>query len=80
MNKKEIASQPRTHSLLESVVNVFVGLGVSVLTQVVVFPFFGIYIPLSSNLKIAAIFTIVSIVRSYVLRRSFNWWHVARVA
>jgi len=28
------------------------------------------------NWKVAALFTIVSLIRSYCLRRLFNWWHV----
>jgi hypothetical protein len=37
-----------------------------------VFPLFGIRVTLSANLAIGAAFTIVSIVRSYVLRRLFE--------
>jgi hypothetical protein len=39
---------------------------------VVIFPWFGIHIPLSTNFKIGAWFTLISLVRSYVLRRVFN--------
>ncbi len=73
-------SQPRIHSLIESIANVAVGLGVALITQIAVFPLFGIYIPLASNLSIAAIFTVVSIVRSYAMRRLFNAIHVRTAA
>ena len=65
-------SQSRFHSALESAANVAVGYGVAVASQLVIFPMFGIHIPLSDNLAIGAWFTVVSLVRSYVLRRWFN--------
>lgn len=68
--------QSKKHSLLESVVNVAIGYGIAILSQIAIFPLFGIHIPLRDNLLIGVIFTIVSIVRSYALRRAFNWWHI----
>ena len=68
--------QSRRHSFLESILNVAVGYGIAILTQIVVFPLFGIHIPIRDNLLIGVLFTIVSIVRSYALRRAFNWWHL----
>jgi hypothetical protein len=64
--------QLKKHSFIESVVNVAVGYGVALLSQIVLFPFFDIHIPLKTNLWIGFWFTIVSIIRSYVLRRIFN--------
>jgi len=37
-----------------------------------VFPMFGLQASLGDNLAIGAIFTVVSLVRSYALRRVFN--------
>jgi hypothetical protein len=65
-------SQSRFHSALESVANVTVGYGVALLSQLAVFPLFGIHVPFSANLAIGAWFTVISLVRSYVLRRWFN--------
>ena len=65
-------SQTRTQSAIESVANVLVGYSVAVASQVVIFPFFDIHIPMSDNLLIGAWFTAISLVRSYVLRRWFN--------
>jgi hypothetical protein len=64
--------QSRTMSLIEAVANVAVGFGVAVLAQVVVFPLFGLDVSFSDNLTIGAIFTGVSIGRSYALRRLFE--------
>jgi len=59
-------------SLAESTTNVAAGYGIAVLTQVLVFPLFGLNISLSKNLGIGVVFTVISLVRSYVLRRIFN--------
>ena len=64
--------QSRRMSLIEAVANVLVGYGVAVLTQILVFPFFGLRTSLSQNLLIGFVFTIVSIGRSYALRRAFE--------
>lgn len=64
--------QSRRMSLVESLANVAVGYGVAVLTQIVVFPFFGLYVSLADNLVMGAVFTIVSIARSFTLRRVFE--------
>ena len=64
--------QSRAMSLVESVANVIVGYGVAVATQILIFPIFGLHTTLSQNLKMGAIFTIVSIGRSFALRRMFE--------
>ena len=68
-------SQPAWVSLTEAVVNILIGSGVALATQLVVFPWFGINIPLASDLWITAIFTGVSLARSYCVRRLFNKLH-----
>ena len=65
-------SQTRKHSLVESGVNVLIGYGVAVASQCAIFPLFGLHCPLSSNLQIGLYFTIISLARSYVIRRWFN--------
>ena len=64
--------QSRLMSLVESVANVIVGYGVAVVTQILIFPIFGLHTTLAQNLKMGAVFTVVSIARSYVLRRVFE--------
>jgi hypothetical protein len=65
-------SQSRTMSAVESVANVAIGYGVAVATQSAVFPLFGIHASAADHLAIGAIFTVVSLARSYLLRRFFN--------
>ncbi len=64
--------QSRAMSLVEAIANVVVGYGVAVLTQMLVFPSFGLHTTLAENLLIGAIFTVVSIARSFALRRLFE--------
>ena len=64
--------QTRIGSLFESAVNIVIGYFVALLSQLLVFPMFGIDVPFSANLWIGAWFTVISLVRSYVIRRWFN--------
>ena len=64
--------QSRLMSLVEAIANVAVGYDVAVITQILIFPVFGVHTTLAQNLKMGAIFTIVSIARSFVLRRIFE--------
>ncbi len=61
--------QSRRMSLIEALSNVAIGYGVAVLTQIAVFPLFGLQVSLSDNLLIGALFTLVSVARSYAVRR-----------
>lgn len=64
--------QTQLGSLIESLMNIAIGYGVALLSQIAIFPMFGIHVPLSTNLWIGAWFTGISLVRSYVIRRWFN--------
>lgn len=64
--------QSKLSSLIESLINILIGYVVALLSQLAIFPMVGIHIPLSTNLEIGAYFTLVSLVRSYVIRRWFN--------
>ena len=66
--------QSRRQSLIEAITNVMVGYALAVLTQIVVFPWFGLQVPFRDNLAIGAMFVIVSLLRSYALRRLFERW------
>ena len=64
--------QSKAMSLVESLFNVAIGYIVAVVTQIAVFPLFGLEVSLSDNLAIGGLFTVVSIVRSYAVRRLFE--------
>lgn len=65
-------TQSRRLSLIEAIANVAVGYALAVITQIVVFPRFGLNVSLSDNLTIGGIFIGISLLRSYVLRRLFG--------
>jgi hypothetical protein len=64
--------QSRRLSLIEAVTNVAVGYVLAVITQIMVFPWFGIHPSLGENLAIGSMFTGISLLRSYALRRLFE--------
>lgn len=69
-------TQTRTHSAIEAVTNIAIGYAVAIAAQIVIFPLFGIHASARDHLLIGLAFTVVSLVRSYALRRLFNRWHV----
>lgn len=64
--------QSRRASLTEAGLNTLIGYCVAIAAQVAIFPLFGIYIGASEHAAIGLLFTLVSLVRSYVLRRLFE--------
>ena len=65
-------TQSRRLSLVEAATTVIVGYILAILTQMLVFPLFGIQAALSEQLAIGIAFVGVSLVRGYVLRRMFE--------
>lgn len=65
--------QSRRASLTESLLNVAIGYGVALAAQAVIFPAYGVHLSLGAHAAIGGWFTLVSIARSYGLRRLFNW-------
>jgi hypothetical protein len=51
--------QSRAMSLVEAIANVAVGYGVAVVTQILIFPVFGLHTTLAQNLKMGAVFTVL---------------------
>lgn len=67
-------TQSKKGSLIEACANIAVGFVVALISQLIIFPFYGVHVPLSTDLMITGWFTIISLVRSYWLRRIFNAW------
>ena len=63
--------QSRLMSLVEAVTNVAVGYGLAVVTQIIVFPWFGLEAELGEHMAIGRAFVAVSLARTYLLRRLF---------
>lgn len=69
--------QSKTQSMAEALINAATGYGIAIGSQELLFPFFGIpNLPTSSHIKLALCFTIISIFRSFILRRLFNWYYI----
>lgn len=68
--------QSRLMSFLESLINIMVGLGVAMAANAIILPLLGFPISMSQNAIIAAFMTVVSIARSFALRRLFEALHI----
>ncbi len=65
--------QTRLGSLIESLFNVAIGFAIAFASNQIVLPLFGFAtLTASKSLGIGAVYTGISIVRSYVIRRWFN--------
>lgn len=65
--------QTKKRSLYEALTNSVGGFALALYTQVMVFPYFGIYVSLTSNATITVIFMAISMARGYAVRRFFDW-------
>ncbi len=70
-------NQSRLSSLLETLFGTAMGFGVAMLVNHFAMPLlFGVQPSAAANFNYVVLFTIVSIVRSYIVRRMWNaqWW------
>lgn len=58
--------------LIEASIDIGSGFIIALLIQFYIFPFFGLYPTISVGIKIAIIFTVVSILRSWFWRTLFK--------
>jgi hypothetical protein len=59
-------------SMIEVATNIAIGLVVSFISQIAVFKLYDIHISVTQNVEITIWFTVISIIRSYLIRRWFN--------
>ena len=64
--------QSKLDSLIEAIFNTFIGFVIAFISQLVFFPIVGIEATLGQNILLTVLFTIVSIIRTYIVRRYFN--------
>lgn len=64
--------QSRYQSFIEALLNTLIGYVVALTSQLLIFPLFRIKVSFTENLLIGGYFTLISIVRSYAIRRWFN--------
>ena len=65
-------SQTRLSSFIEAIINVAIGFVINFTANMFIFPLFGFHITPGANLLMGLIYTVISVVRSYAVRRWFN--------
>ncbi|OIJ43832.1 DUF7220 family protein [Massilia timonae] len=65
-------TQTRLGSLIEAIINVLIGFGINFTANMLIFPLFGFHITPGANFALGLIYTVISVVRSYAVRRWFN--------
>lgn len=64
--------QTKKQSFLESLTNTGIGFIISLAATFVIFPLVGYQTTVSKNIIVTLFFTVVSILRGYIIRRYFN--------
>lgn len=67
-------SQSKRMSMVEAVVNTAIGLVVAMVATAAICKVYTIPMSWDNNFIITFWMTVLSVLRSYVLRRFFNWW------
>ena len=64
--------QSKKQSLIESLTSTTIGIIIGIVLNLTILPIFGHPVSVVDSLWISLIFTAVSIIRSYIIRRWFN--------
>ena len=64
--------QSKKQSLIESLTSTTIGIIIGIVLNLTILPIFGYPVSVVDSLWISLIFTAISVVRSYVVRRIFN--------
>lgn len=64
--------QTKKGSFAEAWANIAVGFSINYFANLAIFPLFGMHISALNNFWMGCIYTVISLVRSYILRRWFN--------
>lgn len=70
--------QTRMWSLIEALTNTVVSFVLAVIVQMLLFYTHGMPVSVATSVGWVSIFTAMSFVRGYFLRRFFNWLHHSR--
>ena len=65
-------NQTKLGSFYESLINIAIGFAINFTANMTLFPLFGWSISVEQNIGLGACYTIISIIRSYCIRRWFN--------
>jgi hypothetical protein len=64
--------QTKIGSLIESIINIIIGFSINFFGNIFILPLFGFNVTNSQAFGIGLIFTAISLIRSYLIRRWFN--------
>ena len=64
--------QTKLGSFYEACINVFIGFGINYCANLLILPIFGFHITLIENFFMGLLYTIISVIRSYIVRRWFD--------
>lgn len=64
--------QRKLGSLIEAIANIVIGFAINFIANMTILPMFGFNITAGQAFSVGLIFTIISVVRSYYVRRLFN--------
>lgn len=65
-------NQTRLGSFIEAWINVAIGFAINFCANLLILPLIGFHISVGQNLFIGVLYTVISVARSYVIRRWFN--------
>lgn len=65
-------AQTKRGSVVEALANIAVGFTINYIANLLIFPIFNMHISPGNNFLLGLIYTGISLIRSYVLRRWFN--------
>lgn len=68
-----MSGQSKKHSLYEIAINIVIGFSINLAIQAALLPIYGAHVSLMTNFNMGLIFTVVAVIRSYYLRRLFNY-------
>lgn len=75
---RSVRGQSKRASAAEALLNILIGFWISVGANILLLPLWGYKVSVVQGVEIGLAFTLVSFLRSYILRRLFNYFHISR--
>lgn len=76
LKSQGVNGQRKRHSITEAILSTLIGFGVAYAANFALFPLFGYELNATTNLWFTSFFTAISVIRSYFVRRMFNYLHI----
>jgi hypothetical protein len=72
--------QSKIGSLIETLINIGTGFLISMMINIWILPQVGCQVTAGQNVFMVTVFTVASVIRSYVFRRVFNAWTIRSIS